>query len=102
MAGEAVPRDAALDCQVDRTSATASKEIGRCVMSKLWWGNDYKQLLADCEARLSAALAENARLRDENEKLRATPRRPPVVMIGMGKDDEGGEVSYMQSDCGGW
>jgi hypothetical protein len=66
-------------------------------MSKIWWGNDYKAMLADCEKRLEASLAECARLRDENEKLRQHVR-PPVLMVG---DDDAGEFKYMQSG-GGW
>jgi hypothetical protein len=71
-------------------------------MSKIWWGNDYRAMLADCEKRLEASLAECARLRDENEKLRQRVR-PPVLMIGMGGKDDGGagDVSYVMSD-GGW
>jgi hypothetical protein len=69
-------------------------------MSKLWWGNDYKQLYKDTEARLAAALDENARLRNENEQLRKEHHaRPRVVMLGMGgKDDDAGEIGYAQSD----
>lgn len=66
-------------------------------MSKLWWGNDHKAMLKDCEARLEAALDENARLRNENDKLRRIAR-PPVLLIGMGKDGDGGEVGYAMSD----
>jgi hypothetical protein len=58
----------------------------------------YFSQLSDTEARLNAALAECARLRDENEKLRQLAR-PPVQFVGGG--DEGGEVKYFQSD-GGW
>jgi hypothetical protein len=68
-------------------------------MSKLWWGNDYKQLYKDTEARLAAALDENARLRNEVDQLRRTAR-PPMMMIGMGKDDDAGEFGYSQSDVG--